>query len=335
MKRTLGRHQITRREALRAISLLTAGGLAACATPTPRTVEKVVEVPVEVTRIVEKPVEVTRAVAATEKPVEAAPTAVPPIDIKKTEVERLVVPTPIGGARPQNNNALIWYVDIEHEKVLNDPHRAPGHFQVREERTRILGRIAGVRSEAIRYTDVSEALAQEKGVRAIAISGNVTDWEEYDFKSFQPLFDLLCAGRIPVIGLCGGHQLIGLAYGAEAGPIRRLEPGEADDPNAGFAPGWFKEYGYLPVQIVEDDPLFAGLGSYIVVFESHYWEIKTLPAEFDLLASRDTCRVQVMRHKEYPIYGTQFHPEVHTSIYPDGALLLANFFRVAGILPPT
>lgn len=313
---------------------LAAWGLAGCSPSTPQVFEKVVEVTrivektVEVTRIVEKTVEATQAMEKSEATRENPS----PIDLSKIQGKPVTI-TPTSSPRDsKSDSGLIWYVDIEHEKVLQDPQQAPGHFRVRDERTRVLGDIAGVPSEYIRYTEVSESLAKERGVAAIAISGNVTDWEEYDFKEFQPLFDVIRSGRFPVIGLCGGHQLVGIAYNANLGPIRRLKPGEAD--RGGFALGWFKEVGYLPVYVVKQDPIFAGLGDYLVVFESHYWEIKELPAEFELLASTDDCRVQVMRHKEHRIYGTQFHPEVHTPTQPDGRLLLANFFRLAGILPP-
>jgi len=75
-----------------------------------------------------------------------------------------------------------------------------------------------------------------------------------------------------VIGFCGGHQLIGLLYDAPCDAIRKLEPGEADP--GGFAPGWFKEVGFMPVRVGKPDPIFKNLGTDPVFFESHYWEIK-------------------------------------------------------------
>jgi GMP synthase-like glutamine amidotransferase len=226
---------------------------------------------------------------------------------------------------------MIWYVDIEHEKVLNDPQRSPDHFRVRDQRAWVMSDIAGVPCEAIHYTKVSKDLAAEQDVRAIAISGNTSDWEEYDFATFQPFFEIVKAGRTPVIGLCGGHQLIGLMFGAECGALRKLKPGE-QDPEPSWAAGYYKEVGYKPVRIVKDDLLFAGLPEEPIFFESHYWEVKQLPADFELLASTDDCRVQVMKHTRYLIYGTQFHPEVNSAEHADGRALLANFYRIAGIL---
>jgi GMP synthase (glutamine-hydrolysing) len=119
-------------------------------------------------------------------------------------------------------------------------------------------------------------------------------------------------------------------FGGTCGAIRELEPLEED--SAEWAPGYYKEVGYMPITIVEDDPIFASMGPRPVFFESHYWEVKRLPDDFVLLASSAECEVQVMRHKECLLYGTEFHPEVYEEDnYPDGRTLLSNFFRLAGV----
>jgi len=224
---------------------------------------------------------------------------------------------------------MIWYVDIEHEKALADASRAPGFDRVREERARICGDAAGMPCQAALYRQVSWDRAQREGLRAIAISGNTTDWADYDFDTFEPLKQMVQSGQFAVIAFCGGHQLIGLFYGAPCGAIRELAPGEADA--GGFAPGWYKEVGFLPIHVLTPDPLFAGLGPEPVLFESHYWEIKQVPEGFDLLASTPDVRVQAIRHRQHLIYGTQFHPEASSAEHPDGFALLRNFFRLAGL----
>ncbi len=226
---------------------------------------------------------------------------------------------------------MIWYVDIEHEEILNSLERAPGHFKVRDERAARVAAAAGMPCEAIHFTRVSTELADEQGVRAITISGNCTDWERYDFTQFEPLLDLVRGGARPVLAFCGGHQLLGLAYNTIAGPLGPLAEDE-EDAQAHFMPGMAKEVGYMPVEIVNPDPIFEGLGPAPVFLEYHYWELKRLPAEFDLLASTTTCVVQAMRHRRYPIYGTQFHPEAFDDEHDDGRRLLENFFHSVGVL---
>jgi GMP synthase-like glutamine amidotransferase len=233
-------------------------------------------------------------------------------------------------AAGQQAHPIIWYVDLEHERVLNDPDQSSEQLRIRNHRASVLGRIAGMFCQAIHYSEVSLSLARSEGVRAIALSGFTTDFEHYDFTTFHPVCELVKQGGIPVIALCGGHQLLAYMFGGTCDALRKLEPGEEDP--AGWAPGWYKEVGYMPVRVLQDDPIFAGLDSKPVFFESHYWEVKQLPADFELLASTDECEVQVMRHKDCLIYGTQFHPEVHEDRYPDGRTLLTNFFEMAGVL---
>lgn len=224
---------------------------------------------------------------------------------------------------------MIWYVDIEHEKALADESHSSEFERIRNLRAWICGNTAKMNCEPILYQEVNWGLVEENNIQAICISGNTTDWEDYDFTTFEPLFEIVKSGKIPVIGFCGGHQLIGLMYEAECGPLRKLRPGEEDP--AEWAPGWYKEVGYKPVQVIKKDSLFESLGESPVFFESHYWEIKEIPPDFELLASTSDCRIQVIKHRTYPIYGTQFHPEVSDAGHPDGQTLLENFFRSSGV----
>jgi len=54
-----------------------------------------------------------------------------------------------------------------------------------------------------------------------------------------------------------------------------------------------------------------------------------MPDEFSLIARSDSCRVQAIAHKRAPVFGVQFHPERYDDAYPDGRIILANFFRLA------
>jgi len=146
----------------------------------------------------------------------------------------------------------------------------------------------------------------------------------------QKLFGFLRQTRVPTIGFCGGHQMIAQAFGGEIQKMRKLRPGEPD-PNPKYHPGIFKEWGFMPVTITGRDPLLAGFGPSLVVKEMHAFEITRLPAEFEILAATAECRIEVIRHRERPIYGTQFHPEAYDDDHQDGKRLLLNFFQIAGV----
>ena len=136
--------------------------------------------------------------------------------------------------------------------------------------------------------------------------------------------------RKPMIAFCGGFHQVYLACGGKCADMRRLNPGEPD-PNPKYQPGRLKEWGFCKIKVVKRDPLFEGLGDELDMLEQHVSECAELPAEFELLASTDACRVQAIKHKTRLLYATQFHPEAYEEGHMDGKKLLLNFFKLAGV----
>ena len=122
--------------------------------------------------------------------------------------------------------------------------------------------------------------------------------------------------------------MIAHAFGAPTGPIRELGPDE-EDPRPDYGPGLFKELGVQDIEVLTRDPLFDDLAGPIRMVQDHYWAVKELPDEFIWLARTDACRIQAFRHREHPIYGTQFHPERYDEDHPEGRRVLENFFAIA------
>jgi anthranilate synthase component 2 len=122
------------------------------------------------------------------------------------------------------------------------------------------------------------------------------------------------AGRVPLLGVCLGHQSIGQAFGATIVRADRIMHGKVD-------------------QIFHDGRgLFEGLDSPFPATRYHSLVIRpdTLSNKFDVCAwsdSPDGTRVIMgIRHKSYPLYGVQFHPE---SFLTDiGPTLLARFLEL-------
>ncbi len=113
---------------------------------------------------------------------------------------------------------------------------------------------------------------------------------------------------IPIIGICLGHQLIAKIFGGEVGK------------------GSVGGYSEVRVRILEDDELFTGIPRNIKVWASHMDEVKKLPSSFKVLAESDICKIEAMRHKNRPLYGVQWHPEVYHSEY--GVELYRNFVEI-------
>jgi len=253
---------------------------------------------------------------------------------------------------------MICYVDMEHELAMQDGADRAAHeahcLDVGQRLEQASDDVCVVRH----YTGITQAWVKGSGTRVLVIGGNVTDWVEYDEADLHRLYEIIRTAEVPILGICGGCQLIALAHCsahcaaqcAALGPMHRLEEGERDL-NAQHAPGYRKEWGFLPVHVIEPDPLFNGLGERPVFLEAHYWEVKVVPTGFKLLASSDACRVQAMRRADRPVYATQFHPEAYTGAgtrshswlvdfvypegyegeeHPEGRSLLVNFFKLAG-----
>ncbi len=127
------------------------------------------------------------------------------------------------------------------------------------------------------------------------------------------------AGRIPILGVCLGHQAIGEAFGGKVVRADRLMHGKT-----------------CPV-IHEEDELFEGIPSPVTGMRYHSLvvEPKSLPRDLVITAwSADRARnaeIMAMKHRAYPIYGVQFHPESIGTEH--GKRLLENFLRVASAMP--
>ncbi len=100
-------------------------------------------------------------------------------------------------------------------------------------------------------------------------------------------------GEIPIFGVCLGHQCIGEAFGAQIVHAGRVMHGK-----------------FSPIRHDEKD-LFAGLpqGFCAVRYHSLAVDRETLPDEIEICATSDDGEVMGLRHKEFPLFGVQFHPE--------------------------
>lgn len=164
----------------------------------------------------------------------------------------------------------------------------------------------------------------------LALSPNGIPWCRYRGKNGEDLKNFFAAlriivedMRIPVIGICGGHQALALAFGGKVAPIRG---GEDDCLPYGNNP---TERGRHNLEIIKHDPLFLGMGKTINLVQSHYDEVKRLPPGFVLLAENKLSPLQIIRHPERPAYGVQAHTEYYLNSRPDGGILLRNFLNIA------
>ena len=187
---------------------------------------------------------------------------------------------------------------------------------------------------------------------AIVLSGTLRDFDYYKPEILDDFMRFIRATRAPVLGICGGHQLIGLSFGARVVTLDSREQQERRDNRV-------TEYQYRFVRIVDpNDPIFGGIdnpqsgvwqdytkeGRILRVWQNHGLQLDRLPDDFKLLATSYLCKNQMMvkRSDGQLIYSVQFHLEKsfedwnqsrtrweHPNESRDGRILFENFLRLA------
>lgn len=225
---------------------------------------------------------------------------------------------------------MIIFLDIEHPKALEDAAYREARIQTMEQRRCLFEELSGEPCRIRHYSEFRREEAAALDISAVVTSGNRSLWEDYDLdRDFAEFAAVIRETQKPVLGICGGHQLIGMLMGGKAEPLRTLAPGEPD-PNPSYAPGILKEWGFSEVRCALTDPLFTGFNGKAVVNQMHFWHLTQLPDSLTAIASNDNCPVQALRHRARPVYGVQFHPEFYDAQHLDGRRLLQNFFSLAG-----
>jgi GMP synthase (glutamine-hydrolysing) len=185
----------------------------------------------------------------------------------------------------------------------------------------VLGRlIPGLEILTEPFKNVSLERVRTLNPSHIILSGQSHPWDQYSPESLAGVFAVIKQARQPVLGVCGGHQQIALAYGAPVGLMERLEPGE------GYQ-GAKRERGYFPIENTGDG-LFKGLPAEITVWHSHCDEVKQLPNGFRRTATNETCEIQAMQHIGQRLFGVQFHPELFDDDHPAGRRIVENFLNL-------
>jgi GMP synthase (glutamine-hydrolysing) len=208
-----------------------------------------------------------------------------------------------------------------------------------------------VKHSDIRVTYLSEITQATKEFepQAIVLSGTLSDFDYYNPEHLEGLGHFLRETDTPVLGICGGHQLVGLSFGTRVITLDNQEQHE-NRSNRSF------EYQYRFIRIVEpEDPIFRGINDsesgiwqdytreagILRVWQNHGLQLEGVPEGFTLLATAYLCRNQMMvkRTEGQLIYTVQFHLEKsfedwdrsratrweHPNESRDGRIIFENF----------
>jgi GMP synthase (glutamine-hydrolysing) len=168
-------------------------------------------------------------------------------------------------------------------------------------------RECNVYSELVPYDTPWEKIAH-LNPKGIILSGGPASVYEKD-APFAPHY--VFEGRVPVLGICYGHQTVTHQLGGRVTPAVK------------------KEYGHTVLHVSDrNSPLFAGLDESLTVWMSHGDSIEQMPPGFRAIAHTENTPLAAIANDK-GIYGIQFHPEVHHT--PQGKDILRNFaYRVCG-----
>lgn len=187
---------------------------------------------------------------------------------------------------------------------------------------------------------------------AIVLSGTLRDFDYYNPAVIESFGEFIRTNTIPVLAICGGHQLVGLSFGARVVTLDRLEQHQQRENRP-------LEYQYRYIRITEPkDPIFRGINNpssglwqdytkqarVLRVWQNHGLQLDRTPEGFSLLATSILCRNQMMvkRDEGQLIYTVQFHLEKsfedwnksrtrweHQNESRDGRILFENFLQLA------
>lgn len=118
-------------------------------------------------------------------------------------------------------------------------------------------------------------------------------------------------GKVPILGVCLGHQSIGEVFGGKVIRAKHILHGKVSD-------------AYLD----KSCPVFKDLPEQVIVGRYHSLIVdkKSLKGPLKIVARDDEGEIMALMHEEYPTYGLQFHPE--SILTPSGKQMLKNFLEV-------
>lgn len=203
--------------------------------------------------------------------------------------------------------------------------------------------------KVVHLSEIGDRSVSEFDPDAVVLSGTLRDFDLYRPDLLARFAEFIRETEYPVLGICGGHQLIGECLGARVITLDDKLPSEKRD-------GRVVEYQYRLVKITQlDDPIFAGIRDdqsprwerhtkrkqVLTVWQNHGLKIDRLPEGFVQLARSYLTEIQMMvlRSKRQLIYTVQFHIEKsfedfdrfdptiwdHRNKSRDGRIIFENF----------
>ncbi len=114
--------------------------------------------------------------------------------------------------------------------------------------------------------------------------------------------------KLPILGVCLGHQCIGQIFGSKVIHAKEVLHGKTSK------------------VLHTENKLFAGIKNPMIVARYHSLVIDKVPKDFHLTAWDEKNEIMGIHHQEYPLFGVQFHPE--SFLTEEGEKLMQNFLKI-------
>lgn len=203
----------------------------------------------------------------------------------------------------------------------------------------------------VHLSEIAQAVRDFKP-DAIVMSGTFSDFDYYNPRHLEAFRKFVLKTKIPILAICGSHQLVAMAFGGRLKTLDNLDLAEKRTDRV-------NEYQYRFVKITDTtDPIFAGNNDeqsgvwqdytkeddILRVWQNHGVQVDGLPKGFELLATSYLCKNQMMVKNSdgQLIYTVQFHLEKsfedwsknptrweHPNESRDGRILFENFLKLA------
>ncbi len=215
----------------------------------------------------------------------------------------------------------------------------------------VLRLVQNPKTLTVHLSEVGEAAASFNP-DAIVMSGTLSDFDYYNPEQLKKFERFIKQTKIPVLGICGAHQLIGMSFGGRLTTLDNLGASEKRTNRV-------VEYQYRFIKITDrTDPIFAGAADVesgiwqdytleddiLRVWQNHGLQVEGIPKGFHQIATAYLCKNQMMvkRSGGQLIYTVQFHLEKsfedwsknptrweHPNESRDGRILFENFLKLA------
>lgn len=207
----------------------------------------------------------------------------------------------------------------------------------------------------VHLSEIAEA-AEAFNPDAIVMSGTFSDFDYYNPEHIEKATRFLAKTKIPVLAICGAHQLVAMCFGGTLKTLDHFAPQEKRN-------GRVIEYQYRFIKITDtNDPIFVGIAKndnskesrvwqdytlqddILRVWQNHGLQVEGVPEGFKLLATSYLCKNQMMvrNNNGQLIYCVQFHLEKsfedwsknptrwqHQNESRDGRILFENFLKLS------